>query len=102
MASCRGGFAVVMLINGVGLLAFRDPHGIRPMVFGTRDSDTVDATGAVLPDLCVASESVALDTLGFELHGDVGPGEALFFNAKVSVASHDPGLRLCGVRRAQC
>eukprot|EP00968_Pinguiococcus_pyrenoidosus_P002018 scaffold109_cov252-Pinguiococcus_pyrenoidosus.AAC.3 len=83
MAACRGGYAVVIVINGVGLFAFRDPHGIRPAVFGTRESiDAVDQKGNPLMDFCVASESVALDTLGFNLIGDVEPGEALFFDSR--------------------
>jgi amidophosphoribosyltransferase len=68
---CRGGYAAVAMINGVGLVAFRDPHGIRPVVFGTRD----DVNGQ---DVMIASESVALDVGGFELHRDLGPGEAIF------------------------
>ncbi|SFU32850.1 amidophosphoribosyltransferase [Halomonas korlensis] len=68
---CRGGYAAVAMINGVGLVAFRDPHGIRPVVFGTRE----DVNGQ---DVMIASESVALDVGGFELHRDLGPGEAIF------------------------
>ncbi|HEX2492331.1 MAG TPA: amidophosphoribosyltransferase [Steroidobacter sp.] len=69
----RGGFAVVSLIVGHGLLGFRDPHGIRPLVIGKRDS----ALGA---EYMLASESVALDMLGFTLLRDVGPGEAVFID----------------------
>jgi amidophosphoribosyltransferase len=69
----RGGFAVVSLIVGHGLLGFRDPHGIRPLVIGKRES----AQGA---DYMLASESVALDMLGFTRVRDVGPGEAVFID----------------------
>ncbi|MGM0784833.1 MAG: amidophosphoribosyltransferase [Pseudomonadota bacterium] len=68
---CQGGYAAVAMINGVGLVAFRDPHGIRPVVFGTRD----EGSGQ---DVMIASESVALDVGGFELHRDLAPGEAIF------------------------
>ena len=69
----RGGFAVVTMIVGHGLLGFRDPHGIRPLVLGKRES----AQG---PEYMLASESVALDMLGFTLERDVGPGEAVFID----------------------
>ena len=69
----RGGFAVVSMIVGHGLLGFRDPHGIRPLVLGKRES----AQG---PEYMLASESVALDMLGFTLERDVGPGEAVFID----------------------
>ncbi|MFB9145029.1 amidophosphoribosyltransferase [Halomonas alkalicola] len=68
---CKGGYAAVAIINGVGLVAFRDPNGIRPVVFGTRD----EGQGQ---EVMIASESVALDVGGFELHRDLDPGEAIF------------------------
>lgn len=61
MKTCRGGYAGVILLQGIGLVAFRDPHGIRPLVWG-RDTSTNDRKSSV-----VCSESVALDTLGFAL-----------------------------------
>ena len=71
---CSGSYSVVALINGFGIVAFRDPHGIRPLVFGRRESKTVE--GGV--DWAIASESVALDVLGFQLQRDVNPGECIF------------------------
>ena len=68
---CRGAYAVVVMISGFGILGFRDPHGIRPIVFGERQ--TKDGS-----DFMIASESVALDILDFKLTRDIEPGEAIF------------------------
>jgi amidophosphoribosyltransferase len=70
---CRGGYAVVALIVGHGVIGFRDPHGIRPLALGRRD--TPRGTEWML-----ASESVAFDMLGFTLVRDVRPGEAVFID----------------------
>ncbi|HEX5757510.1 MAG TPA: amidophosphoribosyltransferase [Arenimonas sp.] len=67
---CKGGYAVVSLVLGLGMVAFRDPNGIRPLVLGKREGES----GA---EYAVASESVALDLIGFTRVRDVRPGEAL-------------------------
>ncbi len=71
----RGGYAVVATVLGLGLVAFRDPHGIRPLVLGKRSTAAGD-------EYAVASESVALDILGFERLRDVAPGEAVVVTAR--------------------
>ena len=77
---CAGAYAAVCLIAGGGVLAFRDPHGIRPLVYGHRG----EGGGR---EHIVASESVALDMLGFTLARDLHPGEALFIDLDGEVHS---------------
>eukprot|EP00970_Alexandrium_tamarense_P013122 scaffold3259_cov201-Alexandrium_tamarense.AAC.6 len=77
MKSCKGGYAGMYLINGIALVGFRDPNGIRPIVFGSRKSTTKSSNGTALNDYVFASESVAVDTLGFDLVRDLKPSEAI-------------------------
>ena len=78
---CRGAYAVVAMICGVGMIAFRDPYGIRPLVYGVKEAGSGMQT-------MVASESVALDVLGYELVRDVKPGEAIFIDKDRQFHSH--------------
>jgi amidophosphoribosyltransferase len=88
----RGSYAVVALIAGVGLLAFRDPYGIRPLVFGQGE-------GPAGPEVMVASETVALEGTGHKVTRDVAPGEAVFVDLEGNVhtrqCAEHPSLHPC-------
>ncbi len=89
---CRGGYAAVAMIIGYGMVAFRDPYGIRPVVFGKRETPAGT-------EYMIASESVAMDVLGFQLIRDVAPGEALYVdvdgNLHTRQCAEHPRLNPC-------
>ena len=89
---CRGGYAVVAMVIGHGILGFRDPNGIRPLVLGQRETQK----GA---EWMLASESVALDMLSFRFVRDVAPGEAVFIDEQGRLHSHQC---VATVRHAPC
>src|SRR5438093_10167255 len=74
------------MIAGNGVLAFRDPYGIRPAVIGY--NDTPAGT-----EYMVASESVAVDALGFRVLRDIGPGEAVFIDESGTFHSQQCALK---------
>ncbi|MGQ9660223.1 MAG: amidophosphoribosyltransferase [Thermochromatium sp.] len=78
---CRGGYAAVAMIPGFGVFAFRDPYGIRPLVYGRRETPNG-------PEYMIASESVALDTNGFTLIADVAPGETVLITRDGQLYTH--------------
>lgn len=85
----KGSYAVVAMVSGYGLLAFRDPYGIRPLCIGQSKDGTV----------MVASESVALEGTGHELLRDVAPGEAVYIDlegqVRVEQCADNPQLYPC-------
>ena len=89
---CRGGYAAVAMIVGYGVIAFRDPMGIRPVCFGRRETPRG-------MEYMVASESVALDALGFELVRDLAPGEAVYIDNAARLherqCADQPGFAPC-------
>jgi amidophosphoribosyltransferase len=89
---CQGAYAAVAMITGYGVIAFRDPFGIRPLVFGKQESP--QGTNYMM-----ASESVALDALGYELVRDVAPGEAVFITLDGQLhtrqCAENPSIKPC-------
>ncbi|MFZ1546052.1 MAG: amidophosphoribosyltransferase [Candidatus Nitrotoga sp.] len=89
---CRGAYAVVAMIAGYGLLAFRDVYGIRPLVLGSHQTENGT-------EYLIASESVALDTLGFKFLRDIAPGESVFIdfagNLHSQQCAENPTLNPC-------
>ena len=81
---CRGAYAVVALISGHGMIAFRDPHGIRPVIYGERQLKD----GKM--EYMFASESVALDALGFKVVRDLEAGEIIYVDEAGALHSHVP------------
>lgn len=73
MPQLKGAYAIICVVANHGLLAFRDPYGIRPLIYGYRET----ATGK---EYMIASESVALESLGYTIINDVQPGEAVFID----------------------
>ncbi|NOL48904.1 amidophosphoribosyltransferase [Pelistega europaea] len=88
----RGAYAVVAQITGFGMVAFRDPYGIRPLCLGKQE--TPEGT-----EYMVASESVAVEGIGFEFVRDIEPGEALFIDEERQVyaeqCADNPRLNPC-------
>ena len=82
----RGAYAVVAMIAGYGVLAFRDPYRIRPAVIGYNETEAGT-------EYMVASESVAVDALGFRVLRDIGPGEAIFIDEEGSFHSQQCAAR---------
>ena len=74
----EGAYSVIIAILGYGLVAFRDPNGIRPLIFGFKDSK----------NHMIASESVALDCLGYTIKRDVEPGETIIFKNDGTITNH--------------
>jgi amidophosphoribosyltransferase len=89
---CRGGYAVVAMVIGHGILGFRDPNGIRPLALGRRDTNKG-------PEWMLASESVALTALSFKFVRDIGPGEAVFIDEQGRLFSQQ---LVASVRHTPC
>lgn len=86
---CHGGYSVVAMIAGVGMIGFRDLNGIRPLVFGTRGEGLFEDHAR---EYMIASESVALQVSGFKLQRDVEPGECVFIDMHGELHTHKSEL----------
>lgn len=84
---CLGAYAVVVNVSGHGVFGFRDPNGIRPLIYGERK------TPEGKTEYMLASESVALDTLGFDVVRDVEPGEIIYIDETGKMSSHIPSMK---------
>lgn len=82
----KGGYSVVAYIAGGGMVAFRDPYGIKPLVYGKRDDGT-------LPSYAIASESVSLNIMNFSDIKNIGAGQVLFIDKKRQL--HSRNLTRC-------
>lgn len=93
----EGAYAVIAVIAGYGLLAFRDPHGIRPLILGRRDG--ADPDGGRRDEWIVASESLVLENGDYEVVREVAPGEAIFITEQGQLFTQqcaaDPKLYPC-------
>ncbi|MFP5345359.1 MAG: amidophosphoribosyltransferase, partial [Gammaproteobacteria bacterium] len=89
---CRGGYAAIVMINGYGIVGFRDPFGIRPILFGKHETEQGT-------EYMIASESVAMNVLGFEVLRDIAPGEAIFIGNDGTLherqCAENPSLNPC-------
>ena len=77
-----GAYSVIIMILGHGLVAFRDPNGIRPLIYGRKQDKYM-----------VASESVALDCLGYTVERDVNPGETIFIDTNKKIYHHNYSVK---------
>ena len=97
----NGSYSIITLIADLGMVAFRDPHGIRPLVWGkrpTRRADETDGSLASGEAHCLASESVALGFLGYEKVRDIAPGEVILIDLQGKVFTRvldNRGARHC-------
>ena len=84
-----GAYSIIIMINDVGLVAVRDPHGIRPLILGKRDEDLMGA------EYMIASESAAIDALDFKIIDDLAAGEAVFISkeGKMSRSNYQQSVK---------
>ena len=82
MLICKGSFSVILLINGIGMVVFRDSYGIRPIIYGIKKNDNIEK-----PNYLFASESAVLDNANYSLVCDLKPGECIYINTKHDIFS---------------